>query len=141
MHKVGAFTKSPLLQRVGRRGAFLLFLALLDIVYAYSLAFPSVSVEGNPTYTFLATIVPLDVWAALWVSVGVICLVFAFREKDAPGFAAAMFLMVLWASILLLGWLFAGVERGYLSSAIWGSFAALLTLIASWPEPIVTEKT
>jgi len=42
---------------------------------------------------------------------------------------------VLWALVFLLGWVFADVERGYLSTAIWGAFAAVLALIATWPEP------
>ena len=78
---------------------------------------------------------PLEVWGALWATVGTLCFVFAFMQQDAPGYAAAMFIKVLWALVFLLGWAFADVERGYLSTAIWGAFAAVLALIATWPEP------
>lgn len=122
-------------QRTGRRGAFLLFLSLLDLVYAYGLAFPTPRAASNPTYQFLASTLPLEVWGALWAVVGTLCFVFAFRQQDAPGYAAAMFIKVLWALVFLLGWMFADVERGYLSTAIWGAFAAVLALIATWPEP------
>jgi hypothetical protein len=121
--------------RVGRRGAFLLFLAILDWIYAYALAFPTPVAIKSPTYTFLATTFSLPVWASVWAIVGTICFVFAFRERDAPGYAAAMFLKILWAVTFLLGWIFADVERGYLSTAIWGAFAAVLALISTWPEP------
>jgi hypothetical protein len=128
-------TLKALSQRIGRRGAFLLFLSLLDFIYAYGLAFPTARAVQNPTYEFLALIVPLYVWAALWLIVGALCLVYAFRQQDAVGYTAAMFLKVLWALVFLLGWMFADVERGYLSTAIWGAFAAVLALIATWPEP------
>jgi hypothetical protein len=45
-----------------------------------------------------------------------------------------MFVKVLWAVTFLLDWLFADVERGYLSTAIWRAFAAVLGLIATWPD-------
>jgi hypothetical protein len=122
-------------QRIGRRGAFLLFLSLLDWVYAYGLAFPTPRASSNPTYQFLASTLPLEAWGALWAIVGTLCFVFAFMQQDAPGYAAAMFIKVLWALVFLLGWAFADVERGYLSTAIWGAFAAVLSLIATWPEP------
>jgi hypothetical protein len=122
-------------QRIGRRGAFLLFLSLLDAVYAYALAFPTPIAISSPTYQFLASTLPLEVWGALWAIVGTLCFVFAFTQQDAPGYAAAMFIKVLWALVFLLGWAFADVERGYLSTAIWGAFAAVLALISTWPEP------
>ncbi|SRR6266536_3075455 len=129
-----------LVHRVGRRGAFLLFLALLDWVYAIGLAFPSPSIIRNPIYLFLTDILPLQLWSFIWATVGTVCLIYAFRRYDAPAYAAAMFLKTLWALIFLLGWMFASVERGYLATAVWGSFAAVLSLIATWPEPVRLEK-
>lgn len=126
--------------KIGRRGAFLLFLSLLDFVYSFGLFNPTPQSLKNPTYIFLQTALGLKFWGSLWLITGFICLIFAFRKKDAYGFAAAMFIKILWALLFLLGWLFAGVERGYLSTAIWGGFAATLALIASWPEPHHKEK-
>lgn len=120
--------------QIGRRGAFLIFLALLDLIYAYGLAFPTERSVNSPTSKFLASTMPLWAWGALWAVVGLVCLFFAFRIKDRIGYAAAMFIKVLWALMFLLGWLFADVERGYLSTAIWGAFAAVLWLISGWQE-------
>lgn len=125
----------PVLSLLGRRGAFLLFLTLLDWVYGYSLVFPTPDTFHNPAYIFLALIVPLWVWGALWITVGTVCAVFAFRRRDAPGYAGAMFLKILWAGIFFLGWAASAVPRGYLSTAIWGAFAAVVALIATWPDP------
>lgn len=122
-------------RHIGNRGAFLLFLAMLDVVYAIGLAFPTPRARASDTYMFLDEAGSLVMWALLWTGVGVTCAVFAFRKADTPGFMAAMFIKVLWAAVFLLGWIFAGVERGYLSTAIWGVFAGVVWIIAGWPEP------
>jgi hypothetical protein len=128
------------IHRVGRRGAYLLFLALLDFIYAYALFVPTPRAMATPTYTFLAQMFPLEphfvlmLWGMAWAAVGFVCLVTAFSAQDAIGYAVAIFLKILWASIFLLGWLFADVERGYLSTAIWGAFAAVTGLISTWPD-------
>lgn len=128
--------KLPLRYMIGRRGVVLLFLAILDFAYAIGLAFPNAESANNATSHFLTSVLPLDTWAAMWLVVGVLCLIHAFRRKDALGFAAAMFIKVLWAIMFFLGFLFAGVERGYLGAAVWGGFAALLGVIATWPDDL-----
>jgi nitrate reductase NapE component len=120
--------------QIGRRGAFLLFLSVLDFIFAYGLAFPTARSAGNPTTMFLASILPLWAWGLAWALVGLSCLVFAFRRKDRIGYAAAMSLKAFWAVLFLIGWLFAGVERGYLSTAIWGAFGFIVWLISGWQE-------
>lgn len=121
--------------RIGRRGAFLLFLSMVELTYAVSLLFPTDDSRQTVTFRYIVEVLPPWVWAVLWGGSGIVCLVFAFRKWDAPGYMAAMFLMTFWALIFLLGWMFAGVERGYLSAAIWGAFGAVTWLIGGWPEP------
>lgn len=123
------------LRHIGHRGAFLLFLALLDIVYAFGLAFPTPQALKTPTSMYLQEAGSLWLWAGLWLTAGIFCGVFAFRRRDAFGFVAAMLIKVLWSVMFLLGWIFAGVERGYLSAAIWGAFACVVWLVSDWPEP------
>jgi hypothetical protein len=121
--------------RLGRRGCALLFFAFLDLVYCHALLFPSASARRTPSLTFLASVVPLWGWALLWGSVGVVCLVFAFRRHDQPGFSAAIAVKVLWGAMYLGGWLFADLDRGYVSATIWLAFAAFVALLSGWPEP------
>lgn len=127
--------RGALTHQIGRRGSFLAFLFLLDAIYAYSLFFPTTQSLQTPTSVFLLHIAPLWVWGLLWGAAGLVCLFYAFHRNDAPGFAAAMFMKTLWSLTFLLGWLFAGVERGYLTATIWGAFAAVCLLISTWPEP------
>lgn len=121
--------------KVGRRGAVLLFFALLDFVYAYGLLTPTAETLRNSTYMFIGRFGTVQLWAALWAIAGVFCLVNAFRQKDSAGFTAAIAIKILWGLLFLMGWLIGAVDRGYLATTIWLGFAALLFLILSWPEP------
>jgi hypothetical protein len=114
--------------RVGRRGAALLFFALLDVVYCYGLL--TVPKPLTPFYAWMNVIMPLALWAACWGMVAVMCLVFAFRTYDTPAFMAAVALKVAWGLPPLFGWLAGNVERGYVSAIIWLAFAAFVFLIA-----------
>lgn len=116
------------LRRIGRRGAALLFFALLDLVYCYALLNPPRST--TPTYAWMETLAPLWVWGAVWGAVGVICLVFAFLEQDTAAFVGAVALKVGWGLLSLFGWVAGAIDRGYVSAVIWLAFAAFVYLIA-----------
>lgn len=117
-----------------RRAASLLFFAFLDVVYAGSLAKPNAAVRGSEQMTWLAGLAPLSVWAGLWGGTGLICAWFAFRRRDAIGFAAAIVIKVLWGVACIGGWLVGHVDRGYVTGVIWLVFAAFVGVIAGWQE-------
>lgn len=114
--------------RIGRRGAALLFFALLDVVYCYGLL--TAPRPLVPFYVWMNDIMPLVVWAACWGLVGVICLWYAFRPYDTPAFTAAVALKVGWGLLSFFGWVTGVVDRGYVSAVIWLAFAAFVSLIA-----------
>lgn len=122
-------------RRVGRRGEFLLFLTLLDLLYGLSLLQPVPEARRSPTVAFLADVMPLSWWAVLWLAVGCGCLAGSFATADRVAFAAAAALKVLWGSMFLLGWWAGVVERGWVSAVIWLVFAVVVVRVASWPEP------
>ncbi|MBO2461660.1 hypothetical protein [Actinomadura violacea] len=118
--------------RVGRRGTFLLFLALLDWVYGASLCGHYARI--SPTYQFAAQVLPLHAWAAVWVGVGLVCGAFAPARNDQLAFGAAIALKIVWGGLGLLGWLVEDIPRGYVSAVIWMAFAGVVLLIAGWRE-------
>ena len=122
-------------RRVGHRGAALLFFAILDVVYCYSLLFPPPRAQWSSSLVFLNRIVPLWVWAVAWGVVGLLCLSRSFRRRDSGAFAAAIGIKVLWAVASLAAWLVGGVDRGYVNVVVWVAFAGFVGIIASWPEP------
>lgn len=128
---------SALGARIGRRGAALLFFALLDAVYCYGL-FTAVR-PLVAFYEYMDTALPIEVWAATWGVVGAVCLVYAFRTYDTPAFICAVALKVAWGLLALFGWIGGSVERGYVSAVIWLAFAAFVGLIAGGIPPAVTR--
>jgi hypothetical protein len=123
----------PVLRRIGRRGAALLFFALLDLVYAYALL--TAPRPLTPFYDWMDGIIPLPGWAACWAAVGLICLAFAFAARDTVAFMAAVALKVGWGLPAFFGWLGGAVPLGYLSAVIWLAFAAFVYLIAGGIPP------
>ncbi len=129
----------PLASRIGRRGAALLFFALLDVVYAIALL--TAERPLTPFYAWMEDIMPLPLWAACWATVGVICLGYAFAIRDTPAFMAAVALKVGWGLPAFFGWLAGAVPLGYLSAVIWLAFAAFVYLIAGGiPAPLHPER-
>jgi hypothetical protein len=122
--------------KLGRRGCFLLFLTQLDYIYGLSLLLPTPSSLKMPQNIFLMAIMPLWIWGSLWVIVGATCMIFAFRAHDGIGYAAAMFIKVLWGTVFFLGWIFSDIERAYLTSTIWCAFAAVVYLVSTWPDDV-----
>jgi hypothetical protein len=123
-----------LLNRIGRRGAFLLFLGALDAVYAFSLFKPAPGISRTATVRWVESAAPLWVWGLLWATGGALCIIYAFRRQDRIGYGAAVLLKVLWGTLYLLGWIFGGLDRGYLSAVIWLGLAVLTATVSTWPE-------
>lgn len=121
--------------RVGKRGRVLLFFGALDAVYAVSLAQPDAATQASRFFTWLAEIAPLWVWSGTWGAVGATCIWQAFCRRDGIGFATAIALKICWGIVCLGAWLFGGVDRGYVSAAIWLGLAYFVFNIADWPEP------
>lgn len=125
---------------LGRRGAVLLYLAVVDVLYALSLWRPAPAAQRTPATRFLIEVMPLLAWAALWLVVGVLCLAGAFRHRARPvAYAAAVAIKALWGLTFLLGWLAGEVDRGWVGAVVWLGLAALVAVLAGWPEPVAAE--
>jgi hypothetical protein len=127
-------------RQIGHRGAALSFFALLDAVYAYSLFNPPPHDRQSAQLALARDVLPLWAWGALWAAAGAACAFHALRERDRLGFAAAMAIKVLWGGLYVYGACI-GVERAYLSAAIWLCLAAWVYIISSWPEPMPLDPT
>ncbi len=119
--------------RIGRRGAALLFFSLLDLIYAYSLFNPAPEVRRSAGLLYLQSLLPLWAWGIAWGGAGIACLIGAFMKSDKWSFACAIGVKSLWGFIYL-GAALVGLERAYLSAAIWLCLAVWVAIIASWPE-------
>jgi hypothetical protein len=123
--------------RVGRRGAALLAFAFIDLVIAYGLFDPVLRVQTAqvPAYRAISRLAPLQVWAWLWLAVGVACAAQAFMRDDRYAYTAAIGVKVVWAAGFAAAWLAYGVPRAWLGAATWAVFACLVLTCAGWREP------
>jgi hypothetical protein len=121
---------------VGRRGAALLVFAFIDVVIGWSLIDASGQAQAAalPTYRAFREVAPLATWGALWLIVAAVCAVWAFRRHDAPAFAAAIGIKLVWSAGFAVSWLTWAAPRGWLAAATWGVVAALVYIISGWPE-------
>lgn len=121
---------------VGRRGAVLAYLAIVDGLYALSLCNPAPRAEQPSGIQFLGDVMPLEAWAALWAVVGAVLVLGAFVHRfDRIAFAAATMIKTLWGGVYLLGWIAGEVERGWVNAVVWLALAVLVMILAGWPEP------
>ncbi len=130
-----------LVNRLGRRGASLLFFALVYGVWAFGLfQLTPADVAASRTYRFAAALMPMWALAALWTATTGACIVQAFQRRDRIAFGLASLCSVGWAIVQLLGWLLGEVPRGYVGAALWTGFAAFVQLIAGWREHADRER-
>lgn len=115
----------------GRRGAFLIFLAILDMVYAWALYKYATPQEAAVN----ALLLPWQVWAPIWGSVGLVCLGSAFLKKDRIAFSLAAALKFAWGGVSFIQWMRNLEPNGWLSTVVWVAFSATVLIISSWPEP------
>lgn len=123
-----------------KRGAALGFFALVDFSYFIYLLDPPTPL--SPSLIWPARVMPLQAWACVWGVVGLLCLAYAFVDRDAGGYVAAVAVKVCWGLISLFGWM-AGVNRyGWLAAVFWLVFAVFVYLIAGGiPRPAPRART
>jgi hypothetical protein len=121
--------------RIGRRGAILLILAVIDIAYGMSLVGPASETLGLAATIWREHYAPLWVWGVGWLVIAAILIVSAFLRNDRFGYAAAIGWKIAWSLTTLASWIVGGVERGWVSSIVWAVVAGMIVVIAGWPEP------
>lgn len=127
-----------LVHRIGRRGAILLILSVVDIAYGMSLIGPSAETLGLSAIVWREHYAPLWVWGTGWLIIAAILIVTAFLRNDRFGYAAAIGWKIAWSLTTLASWIVGGVDRGWVSSIVWAYAAGMIVVIAGWPEPIRT---
>jgi hypothetical protein len=116
--------------RIGRRGAFLAWLALIDLAVAWSLwTAPPSQAAAYSMY------LPPRTWAVIWAAAGLTALTGVPARRDRVQFAAAAAFAAGWAALTGGGWILRHIPEGWVQSLIWAGFAVIILLTASWPEP------
>lgn len=129
-----------MIARFGRRGSALLLLGLIWALMGCATAFlPESGMEGVPH-----TELPNMVRGGAWLLSGLAGTFFATRRRpadDGPGFLAVAFMPLSLAAsygVAFVTWLLTSGEFGWhlgiFGVLIYGLLAALVALLASWPD-------
>jgi len=118
------------LAHAGRRGAFLGFLAVLDLAFGYSLLI----VPRFPGKSF-DFVIPLHAWGWAWIAVGIACVAGIFARQDRVPYTLAAVLKAAWGLTYAWVW-WQGAPNAWISVTVWLSFAVTVMLVAGWPEPV-----
>jgi hypothetical protein len=123
---------------IGRRGTFLLFLALLDVIFGYALLQPlPFGLSQNVLYQPFIAIMPLGWWATWWCATSALTATAAvWHRARVAAFADATLLKAGWAAGYLIGWRehLPAYARGYQSAILFGAFAFITVVISGWRE-------
>jgi hypothetical protein len=122
---------------IGRRGAFLAFLTVLDVCYGVALLTTMVRALK---YVHPDLFLPLSAWGWIWIGVG--CFVFTglLADRDIIQFTAAALLKGVWAVLYADLWLVQHQDSAWISAVVWLSFSLTVLVIAGWPEPEPARK-
>ena len=125
--------KNPLMRlvyRIGRRGSYLIFLALLDLLYGYSII-----AQAGPLFTQVNLYLSDDTWGFIWIAASAVIFFNAFLRMDRVGYVVATVLKFVWGTLMLAAWMFQPNDpRGWVAAVIWFAFGILTAIVANWPE-------
>lgn len=121
---------------LGRRGAILLCYGTVWLLYGYGqIISPQPDQRG---LDLLLRAWPLQVWGYLWITAGLMAIVFAWLPQglDTAGFVAVVAIALPWTLGYLVSWWPMGVfPRGWIAAAIWGVITAPVGVVVGWREP------
>lgn len=125
----------------GKRGWFLILLALVFTVIG--LSYLQTSPARTKTFSFLPDWFPTP-WVSIVWGIGVVtAVVAAFRAEpraDWIGFGTMSFVLTGWGFIYLASWIHGDTPAGWYSASIFWTFAALVFLVSTWPNPVDPER-
>ena len=118
---------AALRHRIGHRGAFLVCLGAYDLFFGLYLvaggALQYVPLIGERT------------WGIVWMSIGAFLCAGALTRHDAPFFAAAILIKIVWAlETFRLDWFNHDADY-WIRGCYWLALCAAIITVANWPEP------
>lgn len=115
--------------KIGYRGAFLLFLVFLDLLYGWAMV-------DNQLSDHPITVLTWHEWGIAWIAVGLFLLTGVFSKVDRAQYTAAIAFKAFWVAALIQDEMINHVKGGGIDAIIWAGVVAVIFLISSWPEPI-----
>lgn len=124
-------------RRVGHRGALLILLGMIAMLYGVSLI-TTPPVPNPPGLRLLLGLMGLHGWGVTLAAAGVIAIACSplKQPRDWPGFTALVFVWLPWSLSFFVSWWPQGDNpRGWVSCLVFAAFAAVPAVGANWDEP------
>jgi hypothetical protein len=128
----GHWPRWKVAQRLGRRGAILLSLGVMDTIFALAAYSQPVRASGSGAEVLL--LFPQHVWAGTWAAVAALCFGQAWSRNDAWAFAAAILIKWTYGIAFLVAYWQTSLYRGWASFAFWFIVGFVVLIIAGWTE-------
>jgi hypothetical protein len=126
----------------GKRSKFLIIHAVVYtlIGYSYISINPPTGSTRAATFAWLPDWFPTGMVGWAWVIAAAFAL-WSSVERTPPrsdrlGFAALVAMSLCWAMMFLISWIKGHAPTGWVSAAVYAGYAAVIMLIASWPNPV-----
>lgn len=123
---------------LSRRDAVLVIFGLCWLLIGWSyLHIPdAIHPQLKRSLRFALSVAPIDVYAWGWILAGALAVLGGvFRRCNSLGFAAAVVMPLLWSLAYFTAQVQDNIPRAWVSGVIFGSFAAVLAVVAGMPEP------
>lgn len=123
------------------RDWFLITMGLLSLLFAYAYGVAKVPPNTKTNLSTALEVLPLKVYALMWLATGLYCILAAVTAHRIGGFVVSMFAYTLWGMIYLIGWLHGDPGRGWLSAGVFGTLAGAIYCVSGLvdPSPIVSR--
>lgn len=130
-------------RRLGHRGALLILLGGIALLYGVSLL--TVPPSPHPVgLRLLLSRMDLHGWGITLIVAGAVAVLYApaRQGRDWPGFTALVLVWLPWSLSYVVSWWPGGENpRGWVTGAIFAIFAAVPAVGATWDEPEPVPRT
>jgi hypothetical protein len=129
-------------RRFGRRDAFLGLFGIIWLILGYGWSTQPLTPQARQGLAPLLSVAPIDVWALLWLGGGIVAILAAgtsplrphYPQRQAAGYAALIFPVLVWTAGYLVSWLSGFYARGWLAATVWLVVSLAVLIVAGWPE-------
>lgn len=87
------------------------------------------------SYRAHLALMPLDVWAWLFIATGAAGILGGLTMRHPLGFTALMVVSTWWGAEFIGSWIVTGYARAVLGALVWIALTGALLIIVGWPDP------
>lgn len=122
-----------------RRSLVLLVFGTLFVLIGFSYLGQAAEITRSPaaalSYRAHLALMPLDVWAWLFIGCGTAGIIGGLTMRHPLGFTALMVMSTWWGAEFIGSWIVTGYDRAVLGALVWIALSAALLIIVGWPDP------